>query len=59
MQNLNVLRKNAPMILTILYINTVEIGENIRLYLYGFNPLRIATAYGFGFGFGNALAGIN
>jgi hypothetical protein len=43
------------MILTIPY-TTGEIGENIWLYLYGFDPLEIALAYGSGFG--NALAGV-
>jgi hypothetical protein len=54
-QNINVLWKNAPMILTILY-TTAEIGENKWLNLYGFNPLGIDIAYGSGFG--NVLAGV-
>jgi hypothetical protein len=39
----------------ILY-TTAEIGENIWLDLYGFNPLGIAIVYGSGFG--NVLAGV-
>jgi hypothetical protein len=39
----------------ILY-TTAEIGENIWLDLYGFNPLGMTIAYGSGFG--NVLAGV-